>query len=209
MPGLPVLACDSCDALLLIDRGEIAQVGDSGRMPFDVSPLQLGTTLQVENQRGAIMGRERWAWERGSWNEWLLHLSDASHRWVAEEAGLYMMMAPIEPQADVAARLAELAAQGRSALGETVDLGDARYVVADIKTIRCVAGEGHLPVAVPADFPRQSLDLRSADGRVLTWQSDSASSGCWAGRYRRLAELAPANLRRLEGWARPDFEAAA
>ena len=209
MPGLPVLACDSCDALLLIERGEDAQVGDSGRMPFDVSPLRLGATLQVEDQRGAIVGRERWAWERGSWNEWLLHLPDGSHRWVAEEAGLYMVMAPIEPRTDVAARLAELTAQGREALGANVQVDKIRYVVADIKTIRCVAGEGHLPVVVPADFPRQSLDLRSADGRVLTWQSDDNASGCWAGRYRRLAELAPAKLRRLEGWAGPSFEAAA
>lgn len=206
MPGLPVLTCASCNALLLIDRGTAAKVGESGTVPFDVSPIQLGTTLTVDGKRGEVVGRERWAWEGGSWNEWLLQLPGDEHRWVAEEAGQYMIMAPVKLHADEARKLAELGGSGDAALGKRAQIGDRWFTVADIKTIRCVASEGHLPAAVPVDLARQSLDLRSSDSQVLTWQNDSNGPGCWIGRYQRLSELAPARLRALTGWSKPDFE---
>lgn len=208
MPGLPVLTCASCQALLLIERGTATKVGEAGTVPFDVSPIQLGTTLLVDGKRGEVVGRERWAWDGGSWNEWLLNLPGGDHRWVAEEAGQYMVMAPVTLHAAEASKLAELGGKGDAALGQRLQVGERWFTVADIKTIRCVASEGHLPAPVPANYPRHSLDLRSAGAQVLTWQNDRNGSGCWIGQYQRLAELAPARLRELEGWGKPDFEAA-
>ena len=208
MPGLPVVTCASCDAMVLIENGALEHVGDSGRMPFDVSPLRIGTTLLVDGTRGEIVGRERWAWERGSWNEWLLQLPGADHRWVAEEAGYYMVMAPIAPRADVMQRLGGMKRLGRAALGNTVKVEKVGYTVADIKTVRCIASEGHLPHIVPPAQERHSIDLRSRSGAVLTFQEDANESGCWVGTYRTLAQLEPRNLRTLDGWPAPDFAAA-
>lgn len=205
LPGLPLVTCGTCNALLMVKGGRITNVGDSGTMPFDVSPLQLGAKLAVEGQRGSIVGRERWAWERGSWNEWLLDFGGGKFAWVAEEAGFYMVMGAIEPRADVTHRLTELGASGKSALGENVQLYNKRYVVADIKEVRCVASEGHLPEPVPTKFQRRSLDLRSKSGSVVTWQSDANSSGGWVGKYYRLCELSPDRLRRFDGWEMPTY----
>lgn len=205
MPGLPVVTCPSCVAMVLIDGGRIEHVGDSGRMPFDVSPLQIGTTLMVDGARGEIVGRERWAWDRGSWNEWLLQLPGADHRWVAEEAGYYMVMAAIQPRADVGRRMAELGRLGRAALGTSVTVDKVSYTVADVKTVFCVASEGHLPHIVPTALQRQSVDLRSRSGAVLTWQKDRVDSGWWLGAYHTLEQLSPQGLRRFEGWPVPDF----
>ena len=207
-PGLPLVTCGTCDALLLVKGDRIENVGDSGTMPFDVSPLQLGTILSVDGARGEIVGRERWAWERGSWNEWLLDFGGERHAWVAEEAGFYMVMGPIKPRADVARRLATLGDSGKNALGESVQLDNKHYVVSDIKEIRCVASEGHLPEAVPTKFQRRSLDLRNKSGGVVTWQSDPNRTGVWIGRYYSLAELAPARLRRFDGWSLPNYASA-
>ncbi|NJO14151.1 MAG: DUF4178 domain-containing protein, partial [Rhizobiales bacterium] len=163
MPGLPVLTCGSCDALLLIDRGTATKVGESGTVPFDVSPIQLGTTLLVDGVRGEIVGRERWGWDGGSWNEWLLQLPGDAHRWVAEEAGQYMVMAPASLHAAEAEKLAELGGKGDAALGERVQVGLRWFTVADIKSIRCLASEGHLPAVVSSQLSGASrIDLRSA-----------------------------------------------
>ncbi len=209
MPGLPVTTCSSCDAMLVISDGQISAVGDSGRVPFDVSPLQVGTTLQVEGARGEIVGRERWGWERGSWNEWLLYLPGGDLRWVAEESGLYMVMSPANPRSDVVNRLKEIDRHDNAALGMTVQHENTVYTVADIKTIRCIASEGHLPEVITANFPRESIDLRTGDGGAFTFQSDRNGASCWVGRYYELAELRPGNLRAMEGWNRPRFEVSA
>ena len=205
LPGLPVVTCASCQALLLLDAGKVRAVGDSGRMPFDVSPLQLGTTLEVDGHRGEIVGRERWRWDRGSWNEWLLYLANGGQRWVAEETGLYMVMDEIELSPDERQQLAAIDQADNAALGQTVQVGKTVYTVSDIKTVHCVASEGHLPEVVPAAFARESIDFRRRDGRALTWQSDARGSSCWAGRYYTLAELSPARLRTMDGWQRPGF----
>lgn len=203
LPGLPLVTCTSCNALLLVNGERLTRVGDSGIMPFDVSPLQIGTSLAVDGQRGEIVGRERWAWERGSWNEWLLDFGGGTHAWVAEEAGYYMVMSETTPRADTMRRLADLGRIGRAALGDTVQLNNRKYVVSDIKQIHCVASEGHLPKPVPAHFKRRSLDLRDRSGGAVTWQSDANTTGVWIGRYYRLAELNPSNLRQLAGWSLP------
>ena len=208
LPGLPLVTCTSCDALLMVDGENVRNVGDSGRMPFDVSPLQIGTRLTVDGQRGEIVGRERWAWESGSWNEWLLDYGSGKIAWVAEEAGYYMIMGAIDPGADVRKRLSDLGAQAWGVLGESVNFDGTRYTVSDVKKVSCVASEGHLPEAIGADFPRRSLDLRSGDGRALTWQRDAHGSGVWAGRYYRLAELEPAGLRQFDGWTMPRYAGA-
>lgn len=209
LPGLPVVTCASCDAMLVARGAELSAVGDSGQLPFDVSPIQIGTTLQVDGKRGDIVGRERWGWERGSWNEWLLYLPQGDYRWVAEESGLYMVMGPAEPRADVRKRLEEIDRADRKALGETLQHDKVRYTVADIKRIRCIASEGRLPEMVSANMPRESIDLRSGDGRAMTWQSDENGSSCWTGRYYRLSELSPTNLRAMDGWQLPQFGDAA
>ena len=209
LPGLPVVTCTSCDAMLVVSGSELSAVGDSGRLPFDVSPIQIGTTLQVDGKRGDVVGRERWGWERGSWNEWLLYLPQGDYRWVAEDSGLYMVMRPSDPRADVRERLQAIDRADSKALGETIQHDNVRYTVADIKTVRCIASEGRLPEIIPPDAQRDSIDLRSGDGRAMTWQSDARGSSCWVGRYYRLSELAPTRLRSMEGWALPGFGEAA
>lgn len=205
LPGLPVVTCTSCNAMLTVRGSELSAVGESGTLPFDVSPLQIGTTLEVNGKRGDIVGRERWGWERGSWNEWLLYLPQGDYRWVAEESGLFMVMAPAEPRADVVERLKEIDRSDRKALGETVQHDKIRYTVADIKTVHCIASEGRLPEIVAPDMPRESIDLRTNDGRAMTFQSDSNGFSTWTGRYYRLSELSPKRLRSMQGWRTPAF----
>ena len=209
LPGLPVITCASCDAMLIYRGSELSAVGDSGRVPFDVSPIQIGTTLEVDGKRGEIVGRERWGWERGSWNEWLLYLPQGDYRWVAEESGLYMVMGPAEPDADIRKSLDDIDRADRAALGTSLRYDGRTYTVADIKTIRCIASEGRLPEVAPASMPRESIDLRTDDGRAMTYQSDANGTSYWIGRYNHLSELAPSNLRAMDGWKIPAFGSAA
>jgi hypothetical protein len=45
-------------------------------LPFDVSPHQLGTGQVVDGARFTVVGRVRWGWADGAWNEWLLQSPD-------------------------------------------------------------------------------------------------------------------------------------
>ena len=45
-------------------------------LPFDVSPIQIGTMGTFEGVGFTVIGRVRWGWTDGSWNEWLLLFDD-------------------------------------------------------------------------------------------------------------------------------------
>ena len=80
--------------------------------------------------------------------------------------------------------------------GETLIVGDAREVT-------CIACEGELPFRVPQGWRAYSIDFRSQTGRCASLQRDADGTWFYDGRYVTLAELAPADLRRFEGWSAP------
>jgi hypothetical protein len=208
VPGLPVVTCPYCQTLINKAGDELSAAGNAGRVPFDVSPLQIGTRLTVDGKRGEIVGRERWAWERGFWNEWLLQLADGSIRWVAEEAGQFMVMEETKATPRNLEQLRAIDVTDRASLGKKIRIGKRNFSVADVKLIRCVASEGSLPHVIGAQFARQSIDLRSRGRRAMTWQDDGLGHSLWSGAYYRLADLEPAGLRRFEHWPAPEIEVA-
>ena len=119
-----------------------------------------------------------------------------------------MVMEEIEPTLADVSELRRIDVNNASELGRRVSIGGATYTIADIKTIRCVAVEGALPHIVSADFARISIDLRTSDKQVVTWQDDKLGHSLWQGAYYRLADLDPSGLRTFEHWSRPNFEVA-
>ena len=208
VPGLPVVTCGSCNSLLSKAGDALSKVGEAGQVPFDVSPIQIGTRLTVGGARGEIVGRERWAHSGGFWNEWLLQFPTGEAFWVAEESGLYMIMTEVELTTRTANQLAELMKGFNAPIGKEVQVNKQKYTVADVKRIRCVAVEGSLPHTISANVARRSLDLRTRDKEVLTFQSDDTGQSLWRGAYYRLEDLEPAGLRRFEHWSTPSFETA-
>jgi len=208
VPGLPVVTCGSCHSLLSKAGDALSKVGEAGQVPFDVSPIQIGTRLTVGGARGEIVGRERWSHSSGFWNEWLLQFPNGDAFWVAEESGQYMIMTQVDLPARTATQLAELMKGFNAPIGKEVQVAKQKYTVADVKRIRCVAVEGSLPNVIGADVMRRSLDLRTRDKEVLTFQVDENGKSLWRGAYYRLEDLEPVGLRRFEHWAAPDFEVA-
>ncbi|MEM7702184.1 MAG: DUF4178 domain-containing protein [Pseudomonadota bacterium] len=208
VPGLPVVTCGSCNSLLSKAGDQLSKVGEAGRVPFDVSPIQIGTRLTVGGARGEIVGRERWAYDGGFWNEWLLQFPNGDAFWVAEETGKYMVMTEVDVPIHDAKQLRGILQSFGTSVGKTVQVLGEKYTVADVKRVRCVAVEGSLPHPIGADVMRKSLDLRTRNSEVLTFQSDKDGDSLWRGAYYTLADLEPAGLRRFEHWSAPDFEAA-
>ena len=207
-PGLPVVTCGFCNSLLSKAGSELSKVGEAGQVPFDVSPIQIGTRLTVGGARGEIVGRERWAHDGGFWNEWLLQFPNGEAFWVAEETGKYMIMKEVELSAHQTTGLRGALRSFDSPIGKTIHVGEEEFTVADVKRIRCVAVEGSLPHIISANIMRNSLDLRTKSREVVTFQSDETGDSLWRGAYYRLEDLEPAGLRHFEHWPAPDFESA-
>ena len=73
-------------------------------MPDDVSPLQLGVRGRVGARSFELIGRVRWRYADGAWNEWLAYFDDGSTGWLGESSGRYMLLRQVETSRHVGRR---------------------------------------------------------------------------------------------------------
>ena len=201
--ALPVRVCDHCRSLVLRSAHTAETVGQVAELPFDVSPLQVGTTGEWEGMAFEIVGRMRWSWTDGAWNEWMLSLSDGTTRWLGDAMGQFMMMVEKPLKGSLAEMVQRLVNGNPVRIGETGRIDGAVYQLIDQRTVTYVSCEGELPFTVPSSWEMRNVDFRSDKGHFASFQKDGDDNRLYVGRYVDLAELKPANLRALPGWEMP------
>lgn len=201
--SLPYAVCGYCQTLILRDAEGLHMVGKAAALPFDVSPIELGTRGSCDGTAFDVVGRVRWGWDDGAWNEWLLALADGTEAWLGEAMGQFQLLFARDDLIAEDAALAGFAQGGTLARGTRVMVAHTEFVAADVKRARCLGGEGQLPFACPADWTIDSIDFRNADGKVLSLQRDGTETALWLGAYVALADLKPTGLRAIDGWTRP------
>ena len=150
------VVCDFCRSLLLRSGDDLQDLGRMANLLPDTSRLQIGSEGTFRKRHFVVVGRIQLRYESGLWNEWHLLLDDGRSAWLAEAAGEYIVSAQISVRTPVPAF-------------ETLEpemaivLDGRRFVVSDLKTARCIAGEGELPFRVAAGYDVNTADLRSSD----------------------------------------------
>jgi len=203
-PALPARVCDHCHTMLVRSDDGIAAVGMAAALPFDVSPVQIGMRGTFEGKPFQVIGRVRWGWTDGAWNEWLLLFGDGE-AWLGEAMGQFMLQRERSPGLVRAEVIKDVAAGGTAIPGAEAQIGGIEMSVSDAREVVCLAAEGELPFTPTPGWTVYSVDLRGPDGECATIQRDDAGANFYEGRYVTLAELAPTGLRAIEGWTLPSY----
>jgi len=203
--ALPSRVCDYCRTLLVRSDSGVGVAGQSAAVPFDVSPVQIGMRGSDGGQEFEVLGRIRWGWTDGSWNEWLLLFADGSNAWLGDAMGQFMLLRE-RPMASVKSRTLRDIMRGKSVVpGQEVQVDQIKYQLSDMRDVVLLAAEGELPFTPKPGWRLTSIDLRGRGGECASLQFDTEEASFYAGRYERLSELAPRGLRRFDGWALPDY----
>ncbi|EIZ81162.1 hypothetical protein WSK_0107 [Novosphingobium sp. Rr 2-17] len=200
--ALPYATCAYCQSLILRTGLTIEDVGKVAVLPPDVSPIELGTSLLVEGLKLTVIGRVRWGWPDGAWNEWLLDGGDGTERWLGEAMGAFMLTAA-QPALLKQPAIASFAQGGEIALGTQLVFEGVTLTAIDIKQAQCLGSEGDLPFPTLPGRIMTSIDFRGPNREAMSLQRDERGVSAWLGYYSDLASLSPANLRVLEGWDMP------
>lgn len=205
--NLAVKVCESCQSAVVRDGETLAAVGKVAEVPEDVSPLQLG----VRGRDGALgfelVGRVRWRWSDGAWNEWCAVFADGSYGWLGEASGRFMLLREVPVSVFSGEAVARLAGGKQVKPGMTATLAELDYVVNDVADVLCVGSEGEMPFPCPIGTTAVSIDLQRPDGRAASLQTDGGEVSGYAGRYVTLADIAATGLRDFDGWPKPRFAA--
>ncbi|WP_380875251.1 hypothetical protein ACFB49_03910 [Sphingomonas sp. DBB INV C78] len=204
-PALPIKVCDYCHTSVMRIEDGVRDMGKIAVLPYDISPIQIGTRGQVDGGNFDIIGRVRWGWGDGFWNEWLMLFGDGSHGWLGEAMGDFMYLREQDASAARSRLIKGLVAGGETAPGEEGQEQGISYKVVDQRTATCAGSEGELPFNAPANWSVYSVDLRSPGGECASFQRDGEEASFYVGRYVSLGEIRATNLRAIEGWAMPAF----
>ncbi len=204
-PALPVKVCERCQSVVVRRADGLERIGEAAMLPFDVSPVQLGSMGDYGGVAFTIVGRIRWGWAQGSWNEWLALFVDGSSAWLGEAMGDFMLLREAEVGAGSDSLLQEFMAGRAPQLGATVRIADIDYVATDLKSAHILASEGELPFRSTTDWSIESVDFRSTGTECASFQRDEDGASFYTGHVVSLADLRMHNLRLIEGWTVPQF----
>lgn len=204
-PALPIRVCDYCHTAVMRIEDGVRDMGKIAVLPYDISPVQIGTRGQVDDRNFDIVGRVRWGWGDGYWNEWLMLFADGTHGWLGEAMGDFMYLREQDVAALRSKLLRGLVAGGTASPGDEGQEQGVVYKVVDQRSATCVGSEGELPFTAPANWTVYNVDLRSPGGECASFQRDGDTSSVYVGRYVTLADVKATNLRAIEGWAMPAF----
>jgi len=182
--------CDFCRSTLLRSGDDLQNLGRMADLLADSSRIQIGSEGTFRKRHFVVVGRIQLRYEAGLWNEWHLLLDDGRSAWLAEAAGEYFVSTQVavrEPVPAFATLTPEMA----------VVLDGRRFVVSDLRTARCIAGEGELPFRVAAGYDVNTADLRSAD-RFVTIDYSETPALVFVGHTATFAELQLEKLKEVD-----------
>lgn len=193
---MPVKVCEYCRSLVMRNGDQLGLLGEAATLPDDISPIQIGTRGEADGARFTVVGRLRWQWSAGAWNEWLGVCEDGSLVWLGEAMGRFMVLRE---------RQGPVTLPAKPEFGQMVSIGDDTYDIVDVKTAIHRGAEGELPFAARVGTSLLNVDLADDAGGCASVQTIGGRTAAFTGRYSDLKSLKPANLRAIPGWPMPAF----
>jgi hypothetical protein len=189
--------CPYCKAVLVRRDLDLEKVGLVSDLPPTSSPIQLGTEGRWQNDGFVVVGRIVYRYDRGGWNEWYLRTMRRGDAWLSDAQGDIAISAR-------AGSAAALPAPDRLEVGQSYVIDGTRFRVASLTRARYAGVEGELPFTT---WDRDESLFADLDGdgsgnslRFATIDYSDDTPVAYVGTYVELDQLAPKNLRRIEGW---------
>ena len=185
--------CPYCHSVIVRTDVDLEKVGEVADLPPDASPIQIGTEGQFDNKNFLVVGRIRYAWKQGNWNEWHIAFSDGSDGWLAD-AQLTYAVSFAKPGMAPAVNADSLEP------GQAFTFENRAYVVTTNTRASYVGFEGELPFTTAGHEQMLFSDLRTEDAHFGTLDFSDAAPVLYLGREVEYDELKLKNVRMFEGW---------
>ena len=184
--------CAFCRSVLLRTDIDVKLIGKVGQVMDDVTLLQIATQGKYNHQSFILLGRARWRWDDGFWNEWNMAFGGGVNGWLGEAQGQLYPCMYVEPEDDYT--------QAKLAIGHIVRAKGKSYEVTDLKTATCIACEGELPAMIAPGSTKFAADCRNDDGGYACVEIENAQTRMFIGTIEDVESMRLSNLRTLDGW---------
>lgn len=181
-PGIMMYTCEFCGNAIALDDERVSLAGKQSVLPEGFSRLYRGATGSLMKKRFEVMGRVRYSFGRGFWDEWYLEFDDGTTGWLSEDNQELCL--------EEEAKNAVVALFESYHLSSRIKIGDREFVVEETGMAECLGAEGDLPFAILPGEKFPYVDASSPDGRdSLGIEYDDAKPTVYIGHWLRYASL--------------------
>ena len=153
--------CGFCKSTVVRSGDTLARVGKMAELFDDHSPLQLMASGKWKGRTFTLVGRLQYRSGSGTWTEWSAVFDDGSAGVLGEDNGAYVFSLPVKVQR-------ELPEASQFRVGATTAIEGKPFNIASNEQVALISAQGELPRLPPLDTPFPMVELRNAQGEVLS-----------------------------------------
>jgi DNA-directed RNA polymerase subunit RPC12/RpoP len=181
--------CSFCHSTVVREGETLKRLGKMAELFDDFSPLQLTTSGRYEQESFTLVGRLQYRYAQGRWTEWVAAFDDGQRFGIlSEDNGAYVFALPVDLKSTVPPSSA-------LSVGTAVTVGGQHYTVTARTQAALVSAQGELPHLPPLDQDFLLVELRSAQGQVLSLDYSSDPPTVYLGSSVQLDNLQLHSLR--------------
>jgi hypothetical protein len=178
-----MLICEYCETNVVFDKEAVKAAGKMSVLRDDDSYLFVGAVGEYREKRFEVIGRVRYDFGRGFWDEWYLELSDGSKMWLSDDGEDLSYEQPVTEPADVPPF-------EKLKINDQISLAGKRYRVEEKGRAVCSGGEGELPFLLQQGESYDYLDCSTPDGKnMATIEYEEEGPKAFVGVWVRQEEL--------------------
>lgn len=175
-PGVMTIVCEYCGNAVYWDQEKIANAGTQSILPEGFSRLYRGATGALFNKRFRVLGRIRYSFGKGFWDEWFLEFENGSITWLTEDNHEFALeqriAAPDVPPID------------RLSPGTSLTVNTKAYVIEEVGQAECLGVEGDLPIQAQSGETYAFADGSTPDGNyTIGIEYDATPPTVFLGRW--------------------------
>ncbi|HEY8025710.1 MAG TPA: DUF4178 domain-containing protein [Burkholderiaceae bacterium] len=187
--------CEYCQSTLLKDADSVKNIGKMSDLLEDYSPLQITSTGMFQGRNFSLVGRIQLRYDAGIWNEWYVMFDDGEAGWLSDASGQYVFTIIDSSPGE------SLPAFDNLRPGLPLRYRGATFYASDVRTARCIAGEGELPFKVGNGWELRAADFRVGHRFLTLDYSDAPAPQVYLGQAVTLEQMRCQLLRAEDGVA--------
>ncbi len=176
-----LVACPSCGSSIFLNDEGIELVGKASTLSPEPSLIKLHDPLSIESKSYLPLGKIRYSYGRGFWEEWFLKGENNQEFWLSIDEGDFVLE-----------KRAEISLPFKSPHVVKVGKRYGSYLVTEVGTGECVGFEGELPFPINIGKTYNYLHLSQGGGNLITVEFTDGIDKIFQGKW-----IDPLSIKRL------------
>ena len=160
------IICEYCQSSIFLEDDSIKDMGKIAQLAQAPSILELGQYFEYRGWNFIPVGKVRYGYGRGWWEEWYVTDTSGATKWISIDEGHIAIEEKEERSENIIHPSSSLVTG--SSLELEIKNKKYNFIITEMKRCKCLGAEGELPFVIIPDEKFHYVDLLTSDGVSAT-----------------------------------------